>query len=307
MREAVYDGVQQQIGPGCRIGRIRIVQVGAASLRHLNRGRDGDADMPESYDIILPCDGSIDFCQNGMSGEVRRDEYVVLSRHSFYELSSGTSLRHWRVTVPAADLRTRFLLIEDHIGRRFDQNRHMAGLMLGMVDMVARTFTEECPPNPEALATEIIAFIVLVLGSEVSNHNECAHTSRYRLRQRIYDFIDQNLADAELSPKQIATANRISLSYLYSLFSDNDTTVAQFIQAKRLQRAYELLVADPKRSLTVSEIAYLVGFKNVSHFSRKFSNHFRIAPRDARLTGLQMRRASGRNKSFNADSILAPA
>ena len=48
------------------------------------------------------------------------------------------------------------------------------------------------------------------------------------------------------------------------------------------KRAYELLVADPGGRLTVSEIAYQVGFKNVSHFSRSFSRQFGIAPRDAR-------------------------
>jgi AraC-like DNA-binding protein len=74
------------------------------------------------------------------------------------------------------------------------------------------------------------------------------------------------------------------LSYLYSLFNDNETTVSQFVQTKRLQRAYEILVADPKGHRTVSEVAYEVGFKNVSHFSRSFSRHFKVAPRDVRQT-----------------------
>jgi AraC-like DNA-binding protein len=90
------------------------------------------------------------------------------------------------------------------------------------------------------------------------------------------------LSDQTLSPKKIAASSRISLSYLYSLFTDNETTVGQFVQTRRLQRAYEVLVADPKGHRTVSEIAYGVGFKNVSHFSRSFSRHFKIAPRDVR-------------------------
>jgi AraC-like DNA-binding protein len=90
------------------------------------------------------------------------------------------------------------------------------------------------------------------------------------------------LSDQTLSPTKIAANSRISLSYLYSLFNDNETTVGQFVQVKRLQRAYEILVADPKGHRTVSEVAYEVGFKNVSHFSRSFSRHFKIAPRDIR-------------------------
>jgi len=100
--------------------------------------------------------------------------------------------------------------------------------------------------------------------------------------RRIVDFIEKHLSDQTLSPKKIAASSRISLSYLYSLFNDNETTVGQFVQVKRLQRAYEILVADPKGHRTVSEVAYEVGFKNVSHFSRSFSRHFKIAPRDIR-------------------------
>jgi AraC-like DNA-binding protein len=93
-----------------------------------------------------------------------------------------------------------------------------------------------------------------------------------------------NLGDQNLSPRKIAASSRISLSYLYSLFNDDDTTVGQFVQTKRLQRAYEMLVADPAGHRTVSEVAYEVGFKNVSHFSRSFSRHFQVAPRDVRQT-----------------------
>jgi AraC-like DNA-binding protein len=108
--------------------------------------------------------------------------------------------------------------------------------------------------------------------------------ARYHLRRRIVDFIESHLSDQSLSPKKIAASSRISLSYLYSLFNDNETTVSQFVQTKRLQRAYEILVADPKGHRTVSEVAYEVGFKNVSHFSRCFSRHFKVAPRDVRQT-----------------------
>src|SRR5260370_42040079 len=96
------------------------------------------------------------------------------------------------------------------------------------------------------------------------------------------NVMEKTRRERNLSPKTIAASSRISLSYLYSLFNDDDTTVGQFVQVKRLQRAYEILVGDPKGHRTVSEIAYEVGFKNVSHFSRSFSRHFRIPPRDVR-------------------------
>jgi AraC-like DNA-binding protein len=52
-------------------------------------------------------------------------------------------------------------------------------------------------------------------------------------------------------------------------------------------------VADPGGRLTVSEIAYQVGFKNVSHFSRSFSRQFNMAPRDARRTAQEVPEPKG--------------
>jgi AraC-like DNA-binding protein len=172
--------------------------------------------------------------------------------------------------------------IEDHISRRFKPNEQMTRLLVGMVGSVAEMFIEMPPPNPEALATEIISFVALTIGSEDRGAATDVRNARYHLRRRIVDFIEKHLSDQTLSPKKIAASSRISLSYLYSLFNDNETTVGQFVQVKRLQRAYEILVADPKGHRTVSEVAYEVGFKNVSHFSRSFSRHFKIAPRDIR-------------------------
>ncbi|HEY0275645.1 MAG TPA: helix-turn-helix domain-containing protein [Paenirhodobacter sp.] len=269
------------------IGRVSIRRVGQNICRLINTGLPEDAEG--FYDIVIPCNGPISFCQGDMSGEVAPDEYVLLNRHAFYELSASSCLSHWRITMPASDIRARIYAVNDHLGKRFDQDRRMAAMLGRFVDMIGTTFGDSPPPNPEKLATEIVGFIVLVLSAEQGKDRAVGRNSRYRLKERVIGFVESNLGDAELTPKQIASANRISLSYLYSLFSDNNTTVSQFIQARRLQRAYELLVGDPGGALTVSEIAYQVGFKNTSHFSRTFSRHFRIAPRDARQSGLQTR------------------
>jgi AraC-like DNA-binding protein len=186
--------------------------------------------------------------------------------------------------IPAAELRGRLVSIEDHVSRRFKPNEQMTRLLVGMIRSVAELFINSPPPNPQALATEIISFVALTIGSEDRGAATDVRNARYHLRRRIVDFIESHLSDQSLSPKKIAASSRISLSYLYSLFNDNETTVSQFVQAKRLQRAYEILVADPRGHRTVSEVAYEVGFKNVSHFSRCFSRHFNVAPRDARQT-----------------------
>jgi len=234
------------------------------------------------YLLAFPLAGSLAFSQDGRTGFARPGEYVLLSELAAYELSSDNATHLLMMRVPAAELRGRLVSIDDHVSRRFQPNEQMTRLLVGMIGSVAELFVHSPPPNPQALATEIISFIALTIGSEDRGAATDVRNARYLLRRRIVDFIESHLSDQSLSPTKIAASSRISLSYLYSLFNDNETTVSQFIQAKRLQRAYEILVADPRGHRTVSEVAYEVGFKNVSHFSRCFSRHFSVAPRDAR-------------------------
>jgi AraC-like DNA-binding protein len=236
------------------------------------------------YVLAFPLAGGVAFSQDGRTGFARPDEYVLLSELAYYELSSDKNARLLVMRVPAAELRGRLVSIEDHVSRRFKPNEQMTRLLVGMIRSVAELFINSPPPNPQALATEIISFVALTIGSEDRGAATDVRNARYHLRRRIADFIESHLSDQSLSPKRIAASSRISLSYLYSLFNDNETTVSQFVQTKRLQRAYEILVADPKGHRTVSEVAYEVGFKNVSHFSRCFSRHFKVAPRDVRQT-----------------------
>ncbi|KJC60952.1 transcriptional regulator [Bradyrhizobium sp. LTSPM299] len=237
-----------------------------------------------SYVLVLPLAGSVAFSQDGRTGFARPGEYVLLSELAYYKLTSDKNSHLLTMRIPAAELRGRLVSIEDHVSRRFKPNEQMTRLLVGMIRSVAELFINCLPPNPQALATEIISFVALTIGSEDRGAATDVRNARYHLRRRIVDFIDSHLSDQSLSPRKIAASSRISLSYLYSLFNDNETTVSQFVQTKRLQRAYEILVADPKGHRTVSEVAYEVGFKNVSHFSRCFSRHFNVAPRDVRQT-----------------------
>lgn len=261
------------------IGRVAIHHTGHGLLRRFNTT---SADGADHYELVIPCKARIRFHQSGQSGDAAPGEYILLDPRCFYELASCTDIEHWRVTLPAEELRQRISAVEEHLGRRFAQDTRMAGLLANLVAMIATTFRPEPPPNPEALATEVIAFVALALNSEVGRTATLGRTGRRLIRQRVLDYIGAHLCDPALTPRTVAAANQISLSYLYSLLGDTDTTVTQLIQARRLQLAYEMLVSDTSGGLTVSEIAYRVGFKSAPHFSRSFSRHFRVSPRKLR-------------------------
>jgi len=280
--------------PQARAAMLSRIEIGRVAI-HLATGIVTQADflaeaagrgrgLEPPYLIAFPTRAGLRYRQQGRAERLAEGEYVLLGRKSSFELEVERGGKAAIVSLPAADLKGRIASVEDHAERRFQPNPHMSRLLVDFLRGVAELFASGHPPNPEALATEIVSIVALTLAAEDRGGVLDVRNGRYHLRRRIFEFIEANLGDQDLCPRTIAASSRISVSYLYSLFNDDDTTVGQFVQTKRLQRAYEMLVADPSGRRTVSEVAYEVGFKNVSHFSRSFSRHFKMAPRDVRQT-----------------------
>jgi AraC-like DNA-binding protein len=79
-----------------------------------------------------------------------------------------------------------------------------------------------------------------------------------------------------VTPRQLADELNVSLRTLErGLAASLDCTPRQLIAAMKMRQADALLRAS---DLTVSEVAYRLGFASPSHFSRRFKAFYRVAP-----------------------------
>ncbi|QPP05931.1 helix-turn-helix domain-containing protein [Streptomyces bathyalis] len=98
------------------------------------------------------------------------------------------------------------------------------------------------------------------------------------LLRRILNYIDENLAQPDLCPTQIAAAHFISVRHLHALFSDQSTTVSTVIRTRRLERCYDELVNPLLNGRPVTAVGRAHGFADATHFSRAFRAHFGVPP-----------------------------
>jgi AraC-like DNA-binding protein len=87
------------------------------------------------------------------------------------------------------------------------------------------------------------------------------------LKEIIQDHIDTNL-----SLKEISQGLEINPSYLSREFSKyfEDLSFGEYIRKQRIEKAKELMQSG---KYTLTEIAYLTGFSDQSHFTRIFKKH----------------------------------
>ncbi|WP_246748868.1 helix-turn-helix domain-containing protein [Rhizobium setariae] len=92
-------------------------------------------------------------------------------------------------------------------------------------------------------------------------------------------FLDENFA-ADISIEKVARQVRVSPQYLVSAFKKHlGVTPARYLWRCRLDYGAHLL---QRSGLTISEIAYQVGYKNPYHFSRQVKLAFNCSPTELR-------------------------
>jgi AraC-like DNA-binding protein len=117
-----------------------------------------------------------------------------------------------------------------------------------------------------------------MLGAALTQHKESNNIGpRTTLYRRLTSFIEEQLADPDLSPTIIAQKHHISPRYLHLIFSEQGTTVGTWIRSRRLAKCRAEL-ANLRNDRSVTEIAMDWGFSDIAHFSRSFSSAYGVSP-----------------------------
>lgn len=97
-------------------------------------------------------------------------------------------------------------------------------------------------------------------------------------------FIEENISNPELSISLFANKMFVGRSSLFSKIKGiTGQTPKDFITTIRMKKSLVLLKDDT--SLSISEIAAMVGFNDTSYFIRTFKQHFGVTPKQYRING----------------------
>ena len=102
--------------------------------------------------------------------------------------------------------------------------------------------------------------------------------------KRLTDIVEANMADENFGVEDLVREMGLShISLHRKLKTISNQTISQFIREIRLKRAKELLLNE---DLTVSEIAYRVGFGSPTYFNKCFHEYFGYPPGEVKKRSL---------------------
>jgi AraC-like DNA-binding protein len=100
-------------------------------------------------------------------------------------------------------------------------------------------------------------------------------------------YVEANLNQPDLSPSSVVDALQLKRATIYRWF-EHEGGLGAYIRNRRLREAADELVRFP--GLQVIDIAYGLGFRSASDFTRAFRRAYGMSPQDARIRALELQR-----------------
>lgn len=130
--------------------------------------------------------------------------------------------------------------------------------------------TSNCPLLFEKLLKKNIRHLMKIQSCNISENR--IGTFIYKIK----DIIEQNINDDEFGIQKLCKAIGLSRSQLHNkIKAETGLSTSIYVRSIRLKKARRLL---EQTELNISEVAYAVGFKDPSYFSRLFTEKFKVSP-----------------------------
>ncbi|MFD9302517.1 helix-turn-helix domain-containing protein [Streptomyces sp. NPDC060048] len=243
---------------------------------------------PETYELTLVVGGAMGVAQDRSETLLSAGDFVMWSSSRPYrgrgttgprgEASQGIVLHLPRSLLPFSESRVDRLLATrlpapEGVGAIFAQHLH------ALFKEAPRLGEAESARLGTATMHLAYAFLAQQLDSRTFLEPEAR---RAVLLARIDAFIEENLADPQLSPHAIAVAHHVSVRLVHQLFKQRDETVSATIRRRRLERCRSDL-ADPRLAhVPVHAVAARNGLGDPAGFSRVFRRMYGMPPAEYR-------------------------
>jgi AraC-like DNA-binding protein len=237
--------------------------------------------------LMLSLGGPAVAAQFGREVLLERGDAIALSGSDRGTLTTFQSGRIATLEFPREGL---LALLKDPrrtCARRIPSQSPVLRLLLGYLRAAGKSDWSESSPFPQIATAHMCDLAAMAVGaSRDAEEIAVGRGARAaRLRAIKHDLLERITDDLSLS--EIAARHGVSPRYVGMLFESQGTSITEFVREERLTRARAMLLSPRFAGRRIAEIAYAVGFNDLSYFNRSFRRRFGHSPSEARNMGQQ--------------------
>jgi AraC-like DNA-binding protein len=236
----------------------------------------------DCYYVQFIQQGRVNILQAGQTLLSHPGVGTIFSASEAYDLECIGRVRSLYLEIPRNEFSSRFSENRMPVAATMTTGRGLGRIASEFCSMLASEGSSLEETVRTRLGDELMDVLALALDmGDKDDFSEDATAQKARLRS-VKAWIEQHLADPDLSLEKIARSNGVSLRHLHYLFRLTDLSASEWILDRRLLRCHDALIRPELRSLSVTEVAYRFGFRSSSHFSTVFRRKFGHSPSELR-------------------------
>ena len=263
-----------------RLGPLHINRV--KSERHLVRRsrRVISADTEGWFFLNFQQQGECVLSQQGRDQHVRQGELCFFDGIRPFDLDFRSDMSLTCFMIPREVLRARVIDAADRVVNAIPR----AGVG-ALLHRFSADLSEAARDLSPAAAVRVGDMYLDLLALALDDTRSIRDASRESLREALYASVRADirlrLSEPGLDLASVAARAGIAPRTLQTWFHENGTCFTEFVLEQRLELAARQL-QDIAPQASISEIAYVTGFSDLSYFSRCFRRRFGVRPRDVR-------------------------
>ncbi|WP_457030599.1 helix-turn-helix domain-containing protein [Kitasatospora sp. P5_F3] len=276
-------------GSSDHLGAVRISRV-SAGARTAGPSRRTVAIGGEGWvALAMQHQGSATVARDGRESTLNPGEFVLSEAGRPLTMEFPTAFDFTAFHLPRSALPVHDEALRASTTTVFAPGSGSVGLVATYLRELAREAGSLDPRTAGRLADTAIDLLTLLIQEHSGALDAAAPRTAPPVLARVKDYMMCHLGEPSLSPERIAAAHHVSVRYLHKLFQDEETTVARWIQRRRLEMCAHDLSRRASTAPTVSSVARRWGFVSPAHFSRVFRAVHGVTPREwrARAAGAE--------------------
>jgi AraC-like DNA-binding protein len=239
---------------------------------------------PVSYVYLLVASGAqLTAESRGRSVDLAPGQAALMTSDEGSQVTQLTAGTRFSLRLPRKLVAEVSRDIDSKLARPLEADPPLMKLIVHQAEIARRLGPTLDSAANHAMAQHILDLIGLCIGTAKDSAQLAMHRGVAAARlDAIREDILKHLGTIACDLPAVALRHRVSIRYVQHLFERSGTTFTNFVREQRLLAAHRLL-RDPKcRWRKVSDIAYSVGFSDLSYFHRAFKSRFGATPSDIR-------------------------
>lgn len=228
----------------------------------------------------MPNSGKIEIDHLGRSCEISSGDITFLSTDHEYSINMSDDLDAFWLRMPASSVHAHSIALHESLCHALQVSYGIGFAAAELMRASTATSEQLSGRGGRLIAQSLLGFLGELMDSTFIEHPSAVSSYRHKIFSRARDYIEENIGNEYLSPEMVAEGIGISRRYLSEIFASEGTSVMRWVQTRRLERCRAEIECNGLAKHTIQEIAYTMGFANISSFNRAFKAKYGRSPRE---------------------------